>query len=327
MKNIWKDHKKDAPIVALAPMDGYCDSAFRCINKIIAPDIYVFSEFYSSDGIKHNPRLPEKVLPHYPEETPVIFQIFGNDPETFVIAGKIIQSYGAAGIDINMGCPAKKVVKCWYGSGLMIDRDRAYSIVGALAENLDIPISVKTRLGWDGTDDLIDFGVWLEQAGCSLLSVHGRTFKQAFSGDADWTSIFDLKRAVSIPVLGNGDVANYDDGVKKMHESYWKSGDESGSIDGFMIGRAAIGNPWCFLPWGKKPKLDTILEVMQDHADRIIERKWEQRWCLEIRKHVVSYLSGFDGARSWRSQLAQVESKKQFDTYISQMRDEILTLS
>lgn len=170
----------DKPIVALAPMDGYCDSAFRAICHTVAPDIVVFSEFYSADGLHHNPLLAKRVLTHDPIEHPLVFQIFGNTPEVFLSAGKIIESYGAQGVDINMGCPAKKVVKCGYGSGLMVDRDRAMKIVNILAENLSIPVTVKTRLGWNGAEELVEFGQALEQAGASLITVHGRTYKQEY---------------------------------------------------------------------------------------------------------------------------------------------------
>lgn len=115
-----------------------------------------------------------------------------------------------------MGCPAKKVVKCGYGSGLMIDRDRAMKIVNILAENLTIPVTVKTRLGWNGAEELVEFGKCLEQAGASLITVHGRTYKQEYTGSADWTPIQELQKNVNIPVIGNGDCKNYDDGVKKM---------------------------------------------------------------------------------------------------------------
>ena len=324
MTNLWQKLRFQWPIVALAPMDGYCDSAFRCINKMVAPQIVTFSEFYSADGLKHNPKLPQKVLPHYPEEKPVIFQIFGNDPETFVIAGKIIQSYWAAGIDINMWCPAKKVVKCGYGSGLMTDRDNAFRIVNQLAENLDIPISVKTRLGWEHSEDLIEFGTWLEQAGCQLLSVHARTFKQAFTGKADWSALFDLQDALDIPVLGNGDVKNYDDGLQKIHSSYWKTDSKNmthnSKLSGFMIGRSAIGNPWCFIWDGSKPDLSEVIKIMDRHAQMIIERKWEQRGCMEIRKHLVNYISGFDGAKEMRNRLATIESKKSFDDLVKELK-------
>ncbi len=222
---------QNKPIVALAPMDGYCDSAFRATCKFVAPEIVVFSEFYSADGLHHNPILAERVLTHDPIEHPLVFQIFGNTPEMFLSAGKIIESYGAQGVDINMGCPVKKVVKCGYGSGLMIDRDRAMKIVNILAENLNIPVTVKTRLGWDGFEELIDFGQCLEQAGAKLLTVHGRTRQQAYTGDANWEPMFELQKALKIPVLGNGDCKNYEDGMRRIE----KNGERG--LAGFMIAR------------------------------------------------------------------------------------------
>lgn len=229
----WIDDflKKQKPIVALAPMDGYCDSAFRATCKFVAPDIVVFSEFYSADGLHHNPILAERVLTHDPIEHPLVFQIFGNTPEMFLSAGKIIESYGAQGVDINMGCPVKKVVKCGYGSGLMIDRDRAMKIVNILAENLKIPVTVKTRLGWDGFEELIEFGQCLEKAGAKLITVHGRTRQQAYTGDANWEPIFELQKALKIPVLGNGDCKNYEEGMRRIE----KNGERG--LAGFMIAR------------------------------------------------------------------------------------------
>lgn len=214
----WIDSftSQDKPIIALAPMDGYCDSAFRAICRTVAPDIVVFSEFYSADGLFHNPILAKRVLTHDPVEHPLVFQIFGNTPEVFLAAGKIIESYGAQGVDINMGCPAKKVVKCGYGSGLMIDRDRAMGIVNILAENLKIPVSVKTRLGWNNADELVEFGKCLEQAGAKLISVHGRTYQQEYSGAANWEPMYELQKNVGIPVLGNGDCKSYEDGISRI---------------------------------------------------------------------------------------------------------------
>ncbi len=208
---------ENKPIVALAPMDGYCDSAFRAVcQKVAGGNIVVFSEFYSADGLHHNPLLAKRVLVHDPIEHPLVFQIFGNTPEIFLSAGKIIESYGAQGVDINMGCPAKKVVKCGYGSGLMVDRDRAMKIVNILAENLSIPVTVKTRLGWNGSDELVEFGQALEQAGAKLITVHGRTYQQEYTGNANWEPIFELQKNVKIPVLGNGDCKNYEDGITRI---------------------------------------------------------------------------------------------------------------
>ena len=190
-------------------MDGYCDSAYRQINKMIAPNIIPFSEFYSADGLVHSRDLAARVLPHAEIEKPLIIQIFGKDPEKFRQAAKLIESYGVSGIDINMGCPAKKVVSSGHGSGLMINRDTAYRIVEEMAKAVKIPISVKTRLGWENHDLLIEFAKGLENAGANLLSIHGRTYKQAFTGRADFTGTYELKQAVKIPVICNGDIMSY----------------------------------------------------------------------------------------------------------------------
>ncbi len=315
---------RDRPIVALAPMDGYCDSAFRAICKKVAPDIVVFSEFYSADGLFHNSKLAEKVLTHDPIEHPLIFQIFGNNPETFLAAGKLIESYGAQWVDINMGCPAKKVVKCGYGSWLMIDRDRAMSIVSILAENLSIPVSVKTRLGWTNSRDLIEFWKALENAGTQLITVHWRTFQQEYTGEANWEPIYELQKNLTIPVLGNGDCKNYDEGIQKIQNTLPVTPAEAGvyhsesvmdssaaadgndGLAGFMIARWALGNPWCFLPGNYTPTWTERIDVMREHMERMMTTKWEQRACLEIRKHFVHYLHGFEWVRDYRKRLASL---------------------
>lgn len=301
----WIDDflQKQKPIVALAPMDGYCDSAFRAVcQKVAGWDIVVFSEFYSADGLHHNPILAKRVLTHDPIEHPLVFQIFGNTPEIFLSAGKIIESYGAQGVDINMGCPAKKVVKCGYGSGLMVDRDRAMKIVNILAENLSIPVTVKTRLGWNGAEDLVEFGKCLEQAGAKLITVHGRTYQQEYTGSANWEPIIELQKNVGIPVLGNGDCKSYEDGIAKISMTNEKS------LWGFMIARASLGNPWCFLPGNYEPTWQERLAVMADHMARMVASKWENRACLEIRKHFTHYLHGFEGVKDYRKRLAMVTS-------------------
>lgn len=289
-------------------MDGYCDSAFRAICRTVAPEIVVFSEFYSADGLHHNPLLAKRVLTHDPIEHPLVFQIFGNTPEIFLSAGKIIESYGAQGVDINMGCPAKKVVKCGYGSGLMVDRDRAMKIVNILAENLSIPVTVKTRLGWNGAEELVEFGKCLEQAGAKLITVHGRTYQQEYTGSAHWEPIQELQKNVGIPVLGNGDCKNYEDGTKKM-----------GNLGGFMIARWSLGNPWCFLPGNYEPTWAERLAVMADHMARMVSSKWENRACLEIRKHFTHYLHGFEGVRDYRKRLAMVTSLSETENILKEL--------
>lgn len=145
-KNFWNEHSQNKPIVALAPMDGYTDSAYRQAVKKVAPNVICFSEFYSADGLVHSKTLADTVLPHAKSEEPLIIQIFGKDPDMFEQAVKIIARYNIAGIDVNMGCPAKKVVKSGHGSSLMINRDTAYKIIEKMAKAVALPISVKTRL-------------------------------------------------------------------------------------------------------------------------------------------------------------------------------------
>ena len=163
-KDFWKEQASRGPMVILAPMDGYTDSSYRRIIKSISPDVIAFSEFYSADGIVRSKTLAPEALKHHPSEKPLIIQIFGKDPEMFRQAAIIIESYGIAGIDINMGCPAKKVVKSGHGSSLMINRDTAFKIVEEMAKAVKIPISVKTRLGWENDEYLIDFCKGLENA-------------------------------------------------------------------------------------------------------------------------------------------------------------------
>ena len=157
MNTFWSDLASRGPIAALAPMDGYCDSPYRQIVKKIAPNTVVFSEFYSADGLVHSKELQRRALTHDMSEYPLIIQIFGKDPAMFAEAAKIIEGYGITGIDINMGCPAKKVVKSGHGSSLMINRDTAFQIVEQMSKAVKIPVSVKTRLGWENPDLLVDF--------------------------------------------------------------------------------------------------------------------------------------------------------------------------
>lgn len=320
-KNFWKNLAAKGPISALAPMDGYTDSPYRQIVKKIAPETVVFSEFYSADGLCHSKDLQEKALKHVPAEYPLIIQIFGKDPEKFAEAARIIESYGITGIDINMGCPAKKVVKSGHGSSLMINRDTAFEIVEKMSKAVKIPISVKTRLGWENHDLLIDFVKGLENAGANLISVHGRTYKQAFSGQADFTGIYELKQAVNVPVICNGDILDFDDGIKKIIHPENRDGkiSDKKNLDGFMIGRASFGNPWSFLPGGYVPTLREILDTMAEHGKILWD--WKQRkGMMEARKHLVQYLHGFPNVKEYRSRLVHVESPEEIAAILADIR-------
>ena len=293
-KTSWT--KSKAPIIALAPMDGYTDSAFRRICKEVNTHIVVFTEFTSADGIQHNAKKLLQKLEFKKEEKPIIAQIFGKNTETFVTAAQFCEKQGFDGIDLNMGCPSKKVVRSEHGVALRKNPKKAFELVKAVAEATLLPVSVKTRLGWENEDDLISFGRGIQEAGAQLITVHGRTYKQGFGDQADFKPIYELKKKLTIPVLGNGDILNIKDGMNKLK-----------NLDGFMIGRATIGNPWCLADKQITDFADKI-PVIKKHAEYLIQSKGEKVAMLEIRKHLVAYVKNMPNAAQYRTKLVRVES-------------------
>ena len=285
----WGDRPR--PIVALAPMDGITDSAYRRIVRRIDRDVVLFSEFTSADGFLRSGKVRSR-LDFEPEEHPYFVQLFGNTPDNFAEASRAAEQMGVMGIDINMGCPAKKIVHSQHGSGLMQDVDTACRIVERVAQATGLEVSVKTRLGWRDSGNLIRFAKALESAGASLIAIHGRTYNEGFAGQADWAPIHELKRALGVPVLGNGDVADFRDGMAKL-----------GNLDGFMIGRAAIGNPWVFRRDGQPPSWREKAAAMAEQYGMMRETRPERVALLEFRKHVAEYVRGFDDAKAVRREL------------------------
>jgi len=295
----WSDMPR--PIVCLAPMDGITDSAYRRIVRELAPGVILFSEFTSADGFLRSEKLRRR-LDYRPEEHPYFVQLFGNTPDTFAEAARALAQAGVAGIDINMGCPAKKIVASQHGSGLMKDVNLACRIVSAVARACGLEVSVKTRLGWRDSQDLVPFTRALQDAGASLITIHGRTYAQAFGGAADWTPIHGLKDALRVPVLGNGDVADHADGLARM-----------GPLDGFMIGRAAIGNPWVFRTHAAGlPSLAERMAVVRRHYQYTRESKSPRHALIEFRKHLAGYLRGFADARAVRRHVMTLEDEGAF---------------
>jgi len=216
------EHKK--PYICLAPMAGYTDSAFRQICKRINPDLILFSEMVSADALHHGSKKTAQLIEFNPEtENPFIVQLFGKHPEKFQTAVRFIaeQFPQVAGIDINMGCPAKKVVGSEHGSALIKNPALACEIIAACKEAAKIPVSVKTRLGFDSydPDKFQSFCLGLEKAGCDLLTIHGRTYKQGFGGQADWQPIYEVKKLLKIPVIGNGDIESMADALGRLYAS------------------------------------------------------------------------------------------------------------
>lgn len=320
MRFSWTDTPR--PLVALAPMAGVTDASYRQFIKRLAPETIVYTEFLSTDAIHFGAKKTMRMMDFdAAAERPFIVQVFGAEPDHFLTAAKIIEQLGADGIDINMGCPAARVVSSCHGSALIRNPDLAAELVHAAKKAVTIPVSVKTRLGWDTTDTLIGFCKRLEEAGADALAIHGRRYCDKFTGKADWSPIYELKKHVRIPVIGNGDIASAQDAVEKI-----------GNLDGVMVGRGTFGNPWvmrdicealrseggrrkseeaasCELRASScdmsfEEKIPFILE----HCELAVKIKGEKRGMMEMRRHLGSYVKGFDGAREMRAQLVRVET-------------------
>ncbi|MEC9383971.1 MAG: tRNA-dihydrouridine synthase family protein [SAR324 cluster bacterium] len=296
----WSEVKR--PIVCLAPMDGVTNSAYRQIIRSLSKDVILFSEFTSVDGLLRSEHVRLR-LDFEPCEQPFFMQLFGNSPDIFAEASRMVEDRGILGVDINMGCPAKKIVHSQHGSALMQDPDKACRIVEAIRKACSLEVSVKTRLGWKDDKNLINFAKALESAGTSMLTIHGRTYNQAFKGESNWEPIYELKRNLKIPVIGNGDIRDFNHGLDKM-----------ANLDGFMIGRAAIGNPWCFQDRRKypEPTLDERIELALKHFHLYRRFKRELVAVREFRKYIGNYVSGFRNAKEWRNNLMQCQNENSF---------------
>lgn len=314
----WKLQAEKGPIVALAPMDGYTDSAFRQTVKILEPRSVVFCEFVSADGLSRAPKKMERLVQFNEKlERPYIVQMFGKNPEAFAEAARFLEDFGVDGIDINYGCPAKKVVGSGHGSDLIRNSCLAADIVAAVKKTVKIPVSTKTRLGWESAETLIPFIGKLIEAGSSMVTIHGRTVKQAYMGKADWEPIYELKKKhPDVPILGNGDITSGIVAKEKIK-----------NLDGVMIGRASFGNPWIckeayaalhdekFIP----PTPEEKGEIIKTHARLLIETKGEKRAMLEFRKHLLSFTKGFSGARELRGQMTSIENMEDVEKVVEKI--------
>jgi tRNA-dihydrouridine synthase B len=293
-KTFWKTFTK--PIIGLAPMDGYSDSAFRRICKAANPSIVTYTEFTSADGLHHNAKKVLKKLAFHPSEQPVIAQIFGKNTETFIRAAKVCEDLGFSGIDLNMGCPAKNVVQSEHGVALRKNHDLAFKLIESVAQNTNLPVSVKTRLGWCDSSDLIPFCVGAQNSGADMICIHARTYVEPYNVPAQFEPVIAMKQAVSIPVIGNGGIISMADGREKTK-----------LLDGFLIGQASFGNPWIFSESGQPTALKDKLPLIFSHAEWMIEDKGERVGTQEIRKHLLAYVKGYAQAKAIRSQLCHVQ--------------------
>lgn len=291
-----------SPVVA-APMAGVSDRAFRLLAREAGCGL-AFTEMISDRALLYGSPRTLAMLDRRGEEGLLAVQLFGSDPASMAAAAVLAQSRGADIIDINMGCPAPQIVAAGAGAALMKNPELAAAIVARVAESVRVPVTVKMRKGWDaGSASAVELARLVEAAGAAAVTVHGRTREQFYGGAADWGIIRRVKEAVSIPVIGNGDVRSPQDAKRMMEET---------GCDGVMIGRASLGNPWIFsrtlhyLATGEVPPEPTweerILTALR-HFELLLEIKGERLGLLEMRKHAAWYLKGAPSAARWREKV------------------------
>ena len=304
--------------ILLAPMAGITDLPFRKIAKKYGVGL-VYTEMVSSKAIFHNDEKTKKLLNIEGETRPIAVQIFGSDVESMVYAAKYVEPIADI-IDINMGCPAPKVVKNGDGSKLLLNLDLAEEIVRQVVNAVKKPVTVKLRKGWNNSNIVaVEAAKRFERAGAKAITIHGRTREEYYSGTCDLEIIKQVKQAVKIPVIGNGDIKDLKSAIRMF---------EYTGVDGIMIGRASLGNPWIFkniingltqkgqTPLGqpsKEEKLDTIIE----HLELMIEEKGEYVAIREMRKHISGYTKNLPNSSKFREEMNKIEIKEELVKYIS----------
>ena len=296
---------------ALAPMAGVADRAFRELCKSYGA-AYTVGEMVSAKGVTLHDKKSQELMRISDSERPSAIQIFGGEPETMAQAARFALRFSPEIIDINMGCPAPKVTKNGGGSVLMKDPALAGRICRAVVESVDIPVTVKFRLGWDSNSlNCVEFAKIMEANGAAAVTVHGRTKEQMYAPPVNLDLIRAVKQAVAIPVIGNGDIFTPDD-AKRMYEAT--------GCDLVMAGRGTLGRPWLFwqtedyLRTGRyepDPSITEKMEVMLAHAERICQLRGEKIGMLEIRKHALWYTKGLKGSAKLRNEFSNVSSRNE----------------
>ena len=340
----WKDLPR--PIVGLSPMDGVTDAAMRKIVSKYGDPSVIFTEFVSAEGIKAGAVKLLSELIYSEEERPVVAQLFGTDTEAFYISTMVVCALGFDGVDINMGCPSKSVAGRGGGAGLIKKPELAREIVEVvkkgiedwvgdvelkdiglseemvkevekmkkekgLKKRVEIPVSVKTRIGYESKEEVEEWMKTVVGFGVAAVSLHGRTFRQMYRGEADWEVIGEMSKFFKDKetlFLGNGDVKMREDVDEKVKKY---------GVDGVLIGRAAMGNPFVFKEGNEKLEYKKRLKIAIEHA-RVYEEIFGKDWFLPMRKHLAWYAKGFEGVSELRSKLVRTKSADEVEKLIKE---------
>jgi nifR3 family TIM-barrel protein len=307
----------------LAPMEDVSDPPFRALCKEQGADV-VYTEFISSEGLIRNAQKSVIKLDIFEKERPVGIQIFGANLDSMLQSIDIVESVKPDIIDINFGCPVKKVVSKGAGAGILKDIDLMVKLTREMCKRTKLPVTIKTRLGWDENSiKIVEVAERLQDVGAKAISIHGRTRAQMYKGEANWKPIAEVKNnpRMFIPVFGNGDV-NSPEKAKLMRDEF--------GLDGAMIGRASIGNPWffnqvkAFLKTGEKTEPPSILErinVAKRHLEMSIKWKGDRLGVLETRRHYSNYFKGIKDFKPYRTKLVTLESTKELMNLFSELEE------
>lgn len=299
--------------IFLAPMAGITDRAFRIVCEEFGPGL-VCTEMISSKGLFYGDKKTDLLLNMKDERRPIAVQIFGNDVEAMKYAAEYVSKFADI-VDINMGCPAPKVVKNGDGSKLLLNLPLVEEIVSEVVKASKVPVTVKIRKGWDSDHVVaVEAAKIIEKAGASAITIHGRTRDEFYSGEADWDIIKKVKESVNIPVIGNGDVKSKQDAIKMF---------EYTGVDAIMIGRASLGNPWIFeeiLKGVDSNKISNVekLRVILKHIDLEIEEKGEETAVKEMRKHISWYIKNCKDASKFRDVVNRIDSRQELETCLKE---------
>jgi nifR3 family TIM-barrel protein len=307
--------------VFLAPMAGVTDMAFRILCKRQGCGL-TYTEMVSAKGLHYKSDNTAVLLEIAEEERPAAVQVFGSEPGIVAEAARRAEAGGADIIDINMGCPTPKIVKNGDGSALMKRPERVREIVRSVAAAVRVPVTIKTRKGWDeGSVNAVEIAYIAAQEGAAAVAVHGRTREQFYSGTADWDIIKQVKRAIDIPVIGNGDITKPQDAKRLLEET---------GCDAVMIGRGAQGNPWIFkrtaeyLKTGQllpEPTYEQRISAIIEHMDMVTKLKGEGTGVKEMRKHAVWYLKGMPGSARVKAEIFKLTGCNQVKDILTEYLD------